>query len=230
MAHRIEVLTLDVGRVRLPAGHPRAADGDCVVQAFAVRHPDGTILVDTGVAGDHERINELYEPNVIPIVDALGAAAIDEREVVAIVNSHLHFDHCGQNRAFPSVPVWVQAAEYEMVDAPRFTVPDWARLPVERRRTIDGDVDIAPGVRIVATPGHTPGHQSLVVDDELGRTVIGGQCCYTCAEFAAAEPDPADAHDESWVQTAVESLARLRALEPDVVHLSHDRTVLRRTG
>ena len=224
----IRVQPIELGEVHLPDWHPRIDDVVAIMRGFVVRHPDGVILFDTGSGDDHDFLNELYTPRVVPIVDALNAVGIDERDVVAIVNSHLHFDHCGQNRALPTVPVWVQAAEYEMVETPRFTIAEWARLPDERRRIVDGDADVAPGVRIIATPGHTPGHQSLIVDDEHGRTVIAGQCCYTCAEFIEHELTLGDVHDESWFGTAVDSLARIHQLSPDIAHFSHDRTVFRR--
>lgn len=224
----IPVQPVELGEAHLPDWHPRVADGVAIMRGFVIRHPDGVIVFDTGSGDDHEFLNELYRPRVVPIVDALNAAGVDERDVVAIVNSHLHFDHCGQNRFLPSVPVWVQAAEYEMVEVPRFTIAEWARLDDERRRTIDGDVDLATGVRILSTPGHTPGHQSLLVDDEHGRTIIAGQACYTCAEYAARELDAGDVHDESWMSVAVESLDRLHSLEPDIVHFGHDRTAFRR--
>lgn len=226
----IVVEPIELGEVQLPASHPRAGDGAAILRGFTVRHPDGVILFDTGAAGDHELLNELYRPTVVPIVDALHAAGVDERDVVAIVNSHLHFDHCGQNRLLPSAAVWVQAAEYEMVEVPRFTIPEWARIADDRRRIVDGDADLADGVRILATPGHTPGHQSLLVDDDAGRTIIAAQCCYTCAEYAAGEPDPGDAHDDDWLETGRASLARLHELDPDVVHFSHDRATQRRTA
>ncbi len=110
---RTSVTVLPLGVVRLPDWHPRAADGSYVIQGYAIEHPDGVILFDTGVADDHPVINEVYEPTMVPIVDALGAVGIDERDVTAIVDSHLHFDHCGQNRSLPSVPVYVQQSEYE---------------------------------------------------------------------------------------------------------------------
>jgi N-acyl homoserine lactone hydrolase len=149
--------------------------------------------------------------------------------VTVIVNSHLHFDHCGQNRSMPWAPVCVQRQEYDLIQAPRFTISEWARIDLDRLRLIDGDETLAEGVRIVATPGHTPGHQSLVVEHGGVTTLIAGQPCYTCAEFAARDLDPADAHDESWIRVARDSLARLHSFEPDVVHLAHDRHVHRRT-
>lgn len=225
----IDVEVLQLGSVVLPDWHPRAGDGSCLIQGYAVRHPDGVILFDTGVGGDHPLINQLYSPTVVPLIEALNEVGIDERDVMAIVNSHLHFDHCGQNRALPSVPVWVQQAEYELVDAPHFTVAEWAEVDVGRRRVIDGDVEVASGVRIIAAPGHTPGHQVLVIDNDT-TVVLAGQCCYTCAEFEASDPAPEDAHDENWTAAAERSIERLHALRPDVVHFSHDPNVLRRTS
>lgn len=224
----IDVVPLELGEVQLPDWHPRADDGVALLRGFAVRHPDGVILVDTGSADDHDGLNDLYPPAVVPIVDAVNAAGIDERDVAAIVNSHLHFDHCGQNRALPSAPVWVQAAEYELIETPRFTIAEWARVPAARRRTIDGDADMADGVRIVATPGHTPGHQSVVIDDDRGRTVLAGQCCYTCEAYVERRADPTNVHDDGWLDISVSSLERLHGLDPDTVHLSHDRSSFRR--
>lgn len=219
-----------MGSVVLPDWHQRAVAGTCVIQGCAVRHPDGVILFDTGVGDDHAMINQWYSPTVVPLIEALNSVGIDERDVVSIVNSHLHFDHCGQNRSLPSVPVWVQGAEYELIDAPSFTVVEWAEVAVDRRRVIDGDATIADGIRIVAAPGHTPGHQVLVIDDPAGvTTLLAGQCCYTCAEFERSDPAAEDAYGERWVDVAQQTLARLHALHPHVVHLSHDSTVLRRT-
>ena len=85
------------------------------------------IVFDTGTADDHPWLNETYRPTITPIVEALNGIGVDERDVEAIVNSHLHFDHCGQNRSLPWAPVWAQSAEYEMVDAKRYTIAEWAR-------------------------------------------------------------------------------------------------------
>jgi glyoxylase-like metal-dependent hydrolase (beta-lactamase superfamily II) len=103
-------------------------------------------------------------------------------------------------------------------------------LPEDRWRVADGDVALAEGVRIVATPGHTPGHQSVVVagGDEL--LVLAGQCTYTAAEFAAGVVTVEDAHDPSWHETALESLRRLRALEPTRAVFAHDTTDWSRAG
>lgn len=219
----IVVDTLHLGTVQLPDGHPRAAEGTCTVDGFLIRHPDGPVLVDTGVADDHEVINALYRPVSVPIIDALHAVDVDERDLVAIINTHLHFDHCGQNRRLPDVPVFVQSAEVVAATAPRYTIPEWAHIERSRQRVVDGDAEIAPGLRLVATPGHTPGHQSVIVDHGDARSVIVGQCCYSCVEFEAGLPLVADMHHASMLADGIASLERLRSLQPDRAYFSHDR-------
>lgn len=224
--HDVRLDVLDLGEVILPDWHPLAAtDGTAIIRGFAITHPDGVVLFDTGVADDHELLNETYQPTVVPIAEALNRASIDERDVVGIVNSHLHFDHCGQNRFLPSVPVFVQRTELDAVEIPHYTIPEWACVDDERRRLLNGDEEIAPGLHVLSTPGHTPGHQSMLIDDDDGRIILVGQACYTCAQFAAGEVLGSNIHDDSWMPTALESLGRLRSLNPDVAYLSHDETV-----
>jgi glyoxylase-like metal-dependent hydrolase (beta-lactamase superfamily II) len=92
---------------------------------------------------------------------------------------------------------------------------------------VDGDQEIAEGVQLVATPGHTPGHQSVVVDAGGRRAVLGAQCAFRAREVRIGEPDRANLHDDSWRDAARASLSRLRALGPATVHLSHDPEVIR---
>ncbi len=225
---RIEVLEL--GEVELPDWHPRAADVTAPIRAFVIRHPDGVVLFDTGVGHDNRLINDLYnQPAIIPIVEALNAVGVDERDVTAIVNSHLHFDHCGQNQALPSVPVYVQSGELVAAQQPRYTIAEWAHIDPARQRVIDGDEKIAPGIEILATPGHTPGHQSLLVTGADGQAqLVAGQCCYTCAEFDAGVVATDNIHDETYREVATETIARLRGLDISVAYFSHDRTIYTR--
>lgn len=227
----IRVETLHLGTVQLPDQHPRSAEGTCTIDGFLIHHPDGPILVDTGVADDHELINQIYQPASVPIVEALNTAGVDERSLVAIVNTHLHFDHCGQNRFLPKTPVYVQAAELAAASQPKFTISEWAHIEDHRLRVVDGDHELADGVRLIATPGHTPGHQSICIDSAPDdRSIIVGQCCYTCAEFESATLLPGDMHDPSMFDVGMKSLGRLRALEPRRAFFSHDRTQLTSRG
>jgi glyoxylase-like metal-dependent hydrolase (beta-lactamase superfamily II) len=196
---------------------------------YAVVHAGGLLLFDTGIGAGDREIDAAYRPVVRNVPTLLRAAGLDPADVAAIATSHLHFDHCGQNLAFPGVPIHVQAAEYAAAHGPEYTILAWVDFPGARYELHDGETELLPGVRIVPTPGHTSGHQSLLVDDADGRrTVLTGQAVYTRAEWygsddpavsgLASAPDP-DAYRAS--------VARLRGLEPDVVLFGHDPSVVR---
>jgi N-acyl homoserine lactone hydrolase len=214
-----------LAELELPDWHPRSADGGCVVYGYAVCHPDGVILFDTGVGTGSAVIEEFYRPRLAPIDRALAAVGIDERDVVAVVNSHLHFDHCGQNAMFyrHGVPVYVHRAEIEAAATlQHYTVPEWAAVPPEQLRSVHGDERLADGVTIVETPGHTPGHQSLVVETASGRTVIAGQCVYKLLEVIERTVALDNMHDDEFAGAGQESLERLLALHPCSVVAAHD--------
>ena len=224
----IRVHRLELGSVTLPGTHPRSAEGSCAIFSFAVHGPEGTVVIDTGPREGHPVIDEMYAPSVLSIVEALHAEQLDERDVIAVVNSHLHFDHCGQNYLLHDAPVWVTAAEVDSAAEPFFTVPEWAAIdPARQRLAADGEV-VMEGVRLLHTPGHTPGHQSVVVESVDAVELVAAQVCWTCGEFARGTVDPGDLHGDEWAAAAADSLQRLRSLDSDVVHLSHDPQPLRR--
>lgn len=217
---------LDLARVELPVDHPGVELGRSIaVYGFLIEHPDGAILVDTGVGFGNAFIDELYVPSREELRSLLAQGGIDLDEVVAVVNSHLHFDHCGQNPALfgGATTFYAQAAEIDNVEADRFyTVAAWALAPQDQRRTINGDEQIADGVTILATPGHTAGHQSVLIEAADRRVVIGAQVVWRAEEFESEVATRANVDPVPELQSAaVESIRRLKALEPEVVHLSH---------
>jgi N-acyl homoserine lactone hydrolase len=172
------------------------------------------VLVDTGIGEGDPWVDEHYRPRVRDVGEALRGAALQPADVRTIVHTHLHFDHCGQDRAFPGVPIVVQRAEREAANVAGHTVPGLVGFPGARYELIDGDSEIAPGMSVLATPGHTIGHQSVVVRTDDGLVLVVGQAAQDARSFATGEAD--------------ESVKRLRALEAERIHFSHDRAVLRR--
>jgi N-acyl homoserine lactone hydrolase len=191
------------------------------VYAFLVHHPDGPIVVDTGIGYGNDLIDTLYPHRSVPLLDELHRCGVDERDVQLLVNSHLHFDHCGQNHAL-SCPVAVQHAELEAARQPWYSVPEWATIPADRAMVLDGDAELSTGVRALLTPGHTPGHQALVITTGDEVVVIAAQCIFRSSAWHG-EIETSNLHDNDWHDAGVESVNRLRALRPRCVLLSHDR-------
>jgi N-acyl homoserine lactone hydrolase len=189
------------------------------VFAYLVLHPTGSILIDTGVGIGNRLIDELYSPVHHDIDDALGRHGVGIDDVATVITSHLQFDHWGQNNRFASSTIFVQRADVEAATAARYTVPDWAFPQGIDLAVIDGDHQVARDVQIIATPGHTPGHQSVFVKGGDGmRTVVCCQAAWNVSSF-----DTATLGDDRWDEaTGAASLERLHALNPDRVLLSHD--------
>ncbi len=211
-----DIVPLPVAQVLYPRGHPRAGRRG-VVNAFLIRHPDGLVLVDTGIGPPHPDIDPYYQPQRVSLDTALAAAGAQARQVRLVINTHLHFDHCGGNHRFPGIPISVQATEYEAAQSRGYTVPEWVEFPRAKYRLIRGDMEIVPGIRILSTPGHTPGHQSVVVTTSEGAVAIAGHAIGSKREYdRLAEP-------EDRTPSGVASAERLRTLASRRVFFSHDR-------
>jgi glyoxylase-like metal-dependent hydrolase (beta-lactamase superfamily II) len=217
MAQGIEVVSLRLGHVTPLFG--AFAGRRTLIQAFLIRHPHGPILVDTGVGSGHRGIDKLYSQELTPLVDVLSAAGCASSNVVAVINTHLHFDHCGENRLFAGAPIYVQAAEYEAASAYAYTVLEWFQFDGATYQQQNGEAEVATGVSLVPTPGHTPGHQSVRVEAESGLAVIAGHAAYTAAEYAGNEPAPGGDWDDA---EYARSLVHLRTLGAKRVYFSHD--------
>jgi N-acyl homoserine lactone hydrolase len=78
-----------------------------------------------------------------------------------VINTHLHFDHAGGNLFFPGVTIAVQREELDATSSDDY-LPIWDAPDLEFR-SVEGDWSPMPGVEMLFTPGHTPGHQSMLV-------------------------------------------------------------------
>ena len=140
-----------------------------------IDHPQGRVLVDTGMIDSTPELDAewgvRFDAGLIP------------RDVTCVINTHLHFDHCGGNRLFPGVPIHVQRAEREAARRPDYTIPEWVEFEGATYVEHEGEADVLPRVRIVPTPGHSPGHQSVLVDTADGLVVVAGDVGYTWKQF-----------------------------------------------
>jgi N-acyl homoserine lactone hydrolase len=221
-----QVSPVHLDTVHYPDWHPFGGQYG-PVYAYLLRNGDQTILVDTGIGPANELIDRLYEPERRDPVIELLKHGVEPGEVDAVVVTHLHFDHVGGAWSFPGVPMYVQRAEWEAAQAPKYTIPAFLEFRGANFRLIDGDFEVAAGLRVLATPGHTPGHQAVVAATPEGTTVLAGQALDTHAEMvelAACGEVAAWATDERAAQQT-ESAQRILACEPARVFFSHDHAV-----
>jgi N-acyl homoserine lactone hydrolase len=198
--------------------------------AHAVAHRDGVFLFDNGVGFGDPNVEATFTPRVRRLTDALAEHDISFTDVTGVANCHLHFDHCGQNGAVPpGIPIFVQRAEWAMVHEPDYTVPKWVDVPGLSYELLDGELEVAPGIRIVPTPGHTSGHQSVALDTEDGTVVLAGQAVQSLAEWDGASSPRESGESTARDDRYADSVARLRHLDPVRVHFAHDAAVWQRS-
>ncbi|GAA3657356.1 MBL fold metallo-hydrolase [Streptomyces chitinivorans] len=168
-------------------------------RAYAVRSGRGLTVVDAGIGpADSPAASWAPVPGVLP--ESLAAAGIDPAEVDTVVLTHLHTDHVGwavvteaavpsaggavdgdasaggRRPYFPNAEYLLQRAEFDALDALNPQLRETLTDPLAaagRLRLLDGDTQLRTG-RVVATPGHTPGHQSVLVAEGRERVLVTG--------------------------------------------------------
>ena len=156
------------------------------MRCLLIEHDDGLVLVDTG-AGDKDdaKFRDIYgiaNPGRTgggrtQLEDAVAAAGHVPADVRWVINTHLHFDHAGGNTyrdpsgglllSFANARYAVQRGELEFASHPNertvgsYLAPNFDSVPFH---LIDGEAEIVPGIRCLSTPGHTPFHQSVLIE------------------------------------------------------------------
>jgi N-acyl homoserine lactone hydrolase len=210
-------MTLEIKRLQLAT--LRGVDGtDWPVHGFVVTYPGGAALVDTGVGGRQEWLDDWRVVNR-SVADALAEHDMSPADIDLVINTHLHFDHCGQNSVFPHAPVYVQRTELDRSEREEPDLYEWFGFMNARFELIDGDTQIVPGLDVVATPGHTSGHQCVIVS---GTDVLIGDAAYNKLIYAKPDRGERLSGQAADVDAWRDSLARLRALTPERIHYCHD--------
>lgn len=146
-----------------------------------IKAGDKNILVDSSASNDILAKHwPMGSADIVSFEEALGTVGITPDDVDIILQTHLHFDHCGNNAKCKKAEHIVQADELEFARNPHpLFGGNYAGYLLEgvEFTTIKGDKEIVPGVSVVRTPGHTPGCQAVMVDTEAGKAAISGFCC-----------------------------------------------------
>lgn len=210
--------------------------------SYAIANSDTVVLVDTGFgtmfggegAAGEMRYGELACSWVRrTAVEALADHGIKPEDVGIVINTHLG-DHSGDNNLFPHARFIVREAEVEWHRAGKAPMcersrPEWD-FPGARLELLGSDdVEILDGVTCLFTPGHTPGHQSVLVENDGIRSLIVGDAFYTPELWH--DPGTLTPDHPFWdtqIQMADgaglwrDSAIKLTQLEPTTVYFAHD--------
>lgn len=227
----VHVIPFFVSELRLPPAEQELLQREWWPSyAHAVVHRDGVFLFDNGVGFGNAEVESTFSPRVTAIEDGLAEHGISLADVTSVANCHLHFDHSGQNARIPGgVPIFVQRAEWAKVHEPNYTVAEWIDVPGVTYEVLDGELEVVPGLRLLPTPGHTAGHQSLVLDADDGIVVLAGQAVQSRLEWDGATVPSVSGASSAIDPRYPESFERLRALDPVRVYFAHDADIWVRT-
>ena len=206
-------------------GQPMAFVDSC----YLVRHREGWMLWDTGVAdavaampdgerpADPRAIHWRRPKTLAAQLEQLGVKPADVRFVAV---SHSHPDHIGNLSMFPQSMLLVQKAEYE------WPAPSGRRFPPGLEVTeLEGDRDVFGdgSVTILATPGHTPGHQSLLVKlPNTGAVLLSGDAAHFQDNFDHRRVPTINA-DADKTRASMQRLADVMAKEQAQLWINHDK-------
>ncbi|MBI4611474.1 MAG: N-acyl homoserine lactonase family protein [Candidatus Rokubacteria bacterium] len=202
------------------------------VACYLVKTSDATVLFDTG-----------FSPRAVPglirtdplarfteadlLVHRLDSIGLEPDALDLVVLSHLHFDHAGGASLFPKSELVVQQDEYAYGHYPAsFYAYLYYRknfdLPGYRWRLIEGDLELVPGVTVLRSDGHTPGHQSLLVElEESGPVILAGDCCYW-QEHIDQERVPGVVWNPTQALHSIKRLKTIARLVKGQIFPSHD--------
>lgn len=149
--------------------------------SFLVQGDGRNILVDTGLEDFITPPEFTEETGLTPLTmeEALAQHNLTPADIDIVVNTHLHDDHCGNNLLFQGAEFYIQQKEIAFCRAPhpldyRYDSDLIDNLNV---KPVDGDFELAPGINLIFTPGHTPGCQTVCIETAEGPFIIPGFCC-----------------------------------------------------
>jgi N-acyl homoserine lactone hydrolase len=161
---KLYLLPLSASTVPLPAGRTL----EMILPSYLIETCDGKhILVDTGFPADVPRLPGTAAPrNEKNVLDHLADLDLRPSDINVLISTHFDIDHAGYHDAFRKAELVVQRQHYALARSghPRFAAAraHWDH-PSLRYRLVDGDTQLLPGLTLLETSGHAPGHQSVLV-------------------------------------------------------------------
>ena len=203
---------------------------DFVDNCYLIKHAQGWILWDTGVPDGVATMPDGLKPSdprmthwkrPKTLASQLAQLGVKPADIKYVAVSHTHGDHVGNVDMFPQSTLLVQKAEYEWPgpnNQPRFK-------PAHPVMKLEGDKDVFGdgSVTIISTPGHTPGHQSLLVKlPKTGAVLLSGDLVHFQSNWEHRRV-PAMNTNQEQSRASMQRIADLLAKEKATLWINHDK-------
>jgi len=184
--------------------------GICTI---ALIRDHGNMLLDTGHFGTRRQL-----------LGSLERLGVRPPDIDRVIISHAHWDHSLNLELFPKATVVINSKELDFVRRARrddWATPSVIALLLDRMRiqTTEGDEDLTDEVRVVETPGHSIGHQAVLIKTDKGAVLFTQDAMPTMRSYLRGLPDYITTTEEE----ARKSIEKLKELDPDVYYPGHDR-------
>jgi len=183
------------------------------LSTIALIRGDGIILLDTGHFGNRGQL-----------LNALEKLGITPADVDTVILTHSHWDHVLNLEVFGRAEVVINSKELNHVNSIKgydWATPSFLGKVLEKRKVkvVEGDVALSKDVSLIETPGHSPGHQSVLVETDRGRVLFSGDAMPTMRSYLHELPDYIMVSDD----VARSSIRKMKDLKPAVYYPGHDR-------
>lgn len=197
------------------------------IVCYLVQTNDGkNILIDSGLPETIPEEASEFE-NGRDVVEQLASIGLKPDDVDIVISTHYDLDHAGRHAAFTKAHYVVQRVHHlDAASNPRFaaTRPQWDQ-PIERLRLVDGDTELLPGLELIETSGHVPGHQSVLVRlPRTGAVVLTIDAVPFGEGFTRDEQGDGSTPDADAIRASTIKLLDLAEREPTgLVIFGHDQ-------
>jgi N-acyl homoserine lactone hydrolase len=220
----MQVATITLGPFTIP------------VPCYLVQTKDGkNILIDSGfprTEKTEEIIKDAVGRSLIrtygkDVIEQLATIGVRPADIDLLICTHYDDDHAGNIGAFPNARLVVQHLQYEVARAghPRFALcrPQWDQ-PASRYQLLDGDTEVLPGIELIETSGHVPGHQAVLIHlPQTGPVLLAIDAVAVQAHFTADRPvGPTDADGVGAIASTRKLLDLVERKHVSLVIFGHD--------
>lgn len=185
---------------------------DIPIVCYLAQTDDGkNILIDTGLPPIIPEEQAEFA-NGVGVIEQLALIGLRPDDIDIVISTHYDFDHSGNHGAFHRAQYVVQRAHFEDAPGnPRYALTrfEWDQ-PLERIRLVDGDTELLPGLELIETSGHVPGHQSVLVRlPKTGAVLLTVDAVPFAAGFTREKQDDGDDPDAEAVRASTIKLLDL---------------------